>query len=168
MPERVGLQPGAGPRVEWEPSALLRSADAADASADPAWELTGDPDWERLDSLRVISGSFGESGLAIVIARPAGAATPDADEVAVAFLGPAGPETTEEVFVSSEYDPDGRLRRIGVELWAEPGHARRIAADRSGDAVVSEAGGTVREATPMEFRLAGERGGGLHELLRPA
>lgn len=168
MAERVSLELDGGGTVEWDLASLLRAADAADAAAEPAWELAGEPDWERLEWLRVISASFGETGLAMVVSRPAGAATPDSDAVTVVYLAPTGPEAADEAFVSTEYDSEGRVRRIGVELWPQIGGARRIAADRSGDPVVAEAGGIRRETTPMAFRLDGERGSGLHELVRRA
>lgn len=166
--ERVGLEIGSGARVEWDLGSLLRSADSADSTAAEAWELVGEVDWERIGSLRLMSASFGEDALAVAVARPAGAETPETDEVAVAYVSPTGAERPGDALVSTEYDADDRVRRVGLELWGGVAGARRVAADRSGDPVATEAEGVRREVTPMDFRADGERGPGLHELLRPA
>lgn len=167
MAERVSLELGSGARVECDLASLLRSADAADPGSAPSWELAG-IDWERMASLRLISASFGEDALAVAVARPAGAETPDADAVAAAYVSPVGAERSDEAFLSTEYDADDRIRRVGLELWGGVAGARRVAADRSGETLATDADGIEREVTPMAFRLDGERGSGLHELLRPA
>jgi hypothetical protein len=165
----VKVGPAGGPEVEWELPVLLRSADAADPKAAPVWRADAMP-WGELASFRVICASFDDSALAAVVARPASAANPDEDRIAVAVVGEAGPEEIAEALLSTEYDPDGQVRRIGIELWPEAGGvgARRLAADRSGDPSSGALDGATREVTPMAFRLDGQRGSGLHELLRPA
>jgi hypothetical protein len=164
----VTVEPPGGPVVEWELPVLLRSADAADPKAAPAWHAH-ELQWDGLASVRVIGASFDDVALAAVVARPAGATNPDEDRVAVSLVGETGPEEVSEALVSTEYDPNGHVRRIGIELWAETAGVgtRRLAADRSGDPASSTVDGASREATPMTFRLDGKSGSGLHELLRP-
>lgn len=168
MADVISVGPAGGPVVEWELPALLRSADAADPKARPSWHA-GELPWDQLESVRVIGASFDELALAAVVARPAGAANPDEDRIAVALVREAGPEEISEALLSTEYDPDGHVRRIGLELWPEAAGvgARRLAADRTGDPASSTVDGTSRDATPMAFRLDGKQGTGLHELLRP-
>ena len=168
MAERLRLEPGAGVAVEWDLDSLMGAADVADPSASPAWELTGTLDWERTDSLRLIVGAAGDQGLALAVARPAGAPDHSADLVAVALIGPEGTDSAEEALLSTEYDPAGRMRRLGVEVWLEGGAGKRIAADRAGEPAEANAQGLRREATPLAVRFDGESGSGLHELLRPA
>lgn len=165
MPETAVVEI-AGAALEVELGELLRAADQADPAAPPHWKLSSPPEWEATESLRVITAAFGETGLLIVIARPAGAGGIDEDVVAALRFGPAGPEPIEETLVSSEYDPDGALRRIGAELWPGAGIARRLAADRTGELVESADDGMRREAVAMAFRLDGTAGAGLHELVR--
>jgi len=165
--ERISLALD-GARVEWDPAELLRGGDTADPAAPPAWKLVGSVDWDRTSWLRVISASFGESGLAVAIARPTGATTPDRDTVAAARLTPVGTDDGGEALVSSEYDAEGVVRRVGVELLLEGGASRRIAGDRSGEPAETLVGALRRTAISMEFRLDGERGSGLHELIRAA
>ncbi|MEO8091483.1 MAG: hypothetical protein ABI726_02085 [bacterium] len=167
MAERVSLTVSAA-TLEWEPAELLRGADRADPAEPAAWALAGGCDWTSIESLRVISACFGDTAVAIAIARPAGAAGADADRVAGVRLAPGGPESVDDALVSTEYDSNGVVRRIGVELWPQSGTARRLAADRAGEPQTTAADGIRREATPMAFRLDGERGTGLHELVRPA
>jgi hypothetical protein len=157
----------AGAALEWEPGELLRGADLADPAGPATWTVTANCDWGSIESLRVITASFGDTAMAIAIARPTGAAGSDADRVAAIRLTPAGSERAEQALVSTEYDSGGAVRRIGVELWPESGVASRVAADRSGELVAGAADGLRREVTPMAFRLDGEAGTGLHELVRP-
>jgi hypothetical protein len=167
----VRISPQGEVAVEWELRALLRGADAPDPSAPPAWRIADESVLQELASLRVIAASFGETALAAVVARPAGPVNPDDDRIAVALVDETGsPEEIPEALLSSEYDPSGRVRRIGIELWPEAAGvgARRLAADRNGEPESGAIDGATREATPMAFRLDGRHGTGLHELLRPA
>jgi hypothetical protein len=164
--ELVTVGPAGGPEVEWELPVLLRSADAADPKAAPVWRAAELP-WGELESVRVIAASFDDLALAAVVARPAGATNPDEDRVAVALVSEQEPEEISEALVSTEYDPGGHVRRIGLEIWPEATGvgARRLAADRNGEQAASELDGAAREVTPMAFRLDGRTGTGLHELL---
>lgn len=168
MADGVRFDLGGGVAVEWELDALMRAADAADPEADPAWRLSGEPNWDELESLRLISGAVGETALAVAVARPAGAGDHGGDGVAIALVGPEGTDSADEALLSTEYDAEGRMRRLGIEVWLEGGAGKRIAADRSGEPVAGSADGVGREATPLAIRFDGERGSGLHELIRPA
>jgi hypothetical protein len=164
---RVG--PPGGPELEWDLPVLLRSADAADPKAAPTWRAA-ELEWSEMASLRVIAAAFDDLALAAVVVRPAGAANPDQDRVAVALVGEPGPEEIVEALVSTEYDAGGHVRRIGIEIWPETAGvgARRLAADRSGEPAASDVDGAIREVTPMAFHIDGKAGTGLHELLTPA
>jgi hypothetical protein len=166
--ESLRFELGEGLAVEWRLDRLMRAADAADPAADPAWELHGEPDWARFESLRLVVGAAGESALALAVARPTGAADHGSDGIAVALIGPDGTDTADDALLSTEYDPDGRVRRLGVEVWLEGGAGMRVAADRAGEAATTIDRGLSREATPLSVRFDGERGGGVHELIRPA
>jgi hypothetical protein len=163
---RLGFGEGLG--IEWEVDALMRAADAADPAAPPAWELAGELDWEEVESIRLIIGAADETGLAVVVARPAGASDHGEDAVVAALVEPTGPSGAEEALLSSEYDADGALRRFGLELWLESGAGKRIAADRSGQLASGGVGALTREVTPLAIRVDGREGRGLHELVRPA
>ncbi len=146
----------------------MRAADAADPEAAPAWELDAEPDWSAIASLRLIVGAVGETALAIAVARPADAGDHGGDGVAVALIDGDGAEGADEALLSTEYDPDGAMQRLGIELWLQSGAGMRIAADRAGEAVAGETDGISRAVTPLAIRIDGEEGRGLHELLGPS
>jgi hypothetical protein len=148
-----------GARIEWEPGALRA---LADGSTEPAWRLADEPDWEALESLRVVSAAF-EDGrlLAVAAARPVGADGHDAAEPR-GILVDAGGEAVElaEALLSTEYDADGTPTRIGLEIYPRPGAIPlRVAADREGPARVDDGA----ETTAMSFRMDGARGSGVFE-----
>jgi len=159
----VELGGGEGARLRWAP----RPADNGNDAAPPSpWELDSEPDWPRVDSIRLVSARFDDGGaLGAVVARPRGARAHDED-VAVTRLVDAEGELTEgsEALLSVEYDADGAPRRIGLELWPESDSPPlRVAADRAGETASQDG----REAVPMRFRLDGVNGAGLYEVLRP-
>lgn len=168
MADVLRLEFGAGAAVEWDLTELMHAADAADPQAPPAWRLDGEPDWERISSLRLVVGAVGEQALAAAVARPAASPDHGADGVALALVSAEGADAADEVLLSTEYDPEGEIRRLGLEVWLASGAGKRIAADRVGEATTGETGGLRRTVTPVEVRLDGERGRGLHELIQLA
>ncbi|MGI9019580.1 MAG: hypothetical protein ACR2G3_02575 [Solirubrobacterales bacterium] len=168
MAETLRLELGAGAAVEWDLAELMHAADAADPQAPPAWELHEEPDWERISSLRLVVGAVGEQALAAAVARPAASSDHGMDGVALALVSAEGADQADEVLLSTEYDSEGAIRRLGIEIWLASGAGKRIAADRVGEAATGEAAGLRRTVTPVEVRLDGERGRGLHELIQPA
>jgi hypothetical protein len=189
----LGTAGGSAPslRVEWDVEALRalgasRHEPGASEVRRP-WHLDREPDWERTSALRLISAAFDDGTLLAVAAlRPRGAEGHDADAVGGILVSPEG-EVSElhEAFISTEYGPGGRARRLGLELYkgstdkgstdkgstakgsTDKGSTAtpiRIAADRTG--TVEEAGeGAGREATVLTFRMQGTPGTGLHELI---
>jgi hypothetical protein len=158
------LEP-AGPRVEWSPEDLRALASAGDPSARP-WRLEGEPDWNAIESLRLVSAAF-EDGrlLALVAAQPAGAEGHGEARVRAAMVEPEG-EVIElaDATLSVQYDARGAPSRIGLELYADPEAVPlRVAADREDE--VGESGGG--DATAMTFRMEGAQGSGLFELVSP-
>ena len=132
------------------------------------WRLA-DPDWDGVESVRLLAARFADGSIAaLASARPADANGHDADEVAAVYAARGKAEGVHEALVSTEEDADGRVRRVGVELWSsEEPPPRRLAADRTGY-FASAAGGVEHEAVLLEARLDGEPGVALFEILRPA
>ena len=160
----LDLGGGEGARLRWTLPSSEEEKEALEAPASP-WRFESEPEWRRLDSIRLISARFDDGrALGVVTLRPAGAQG-HGDDVSVGRLvSPEGEETvTSEALVSVEFDSAGAPRRLGVELWADPDSSpARVAADRIGEAA-SPLGG---EATAMRFRLDGVTGAGLYEILR--
>jgi hypothetical protein len=164
------LGPADGPalRVEWDVEALRELSGAArqpgTGEPRPTWRLEPEPDWERASALRVISASFDDGALLGVAAvRARGAAGHDADAVGAVVVSAQG-EVAQlpDALLSTEYGPDGKARRLGLELYGDPtGPPIRIVADRVSDARQSAG----REQTALRLRMEGVPGAGLHELV---
>jgi hypothetical protein len=157
---------GDGVRLTWRPDALEGSEARQGASP---WDLEEGIDWKRAEALRLVSAVFDDGRkLAVAALRPRAAAGHDADSVASHLVQEGEPVTVTEALVSTEYDADGLPRRVGLELWthAEPAPLR-VAGDREGAPELSGQG-VRRQATRMSFRLEGEVGRGLYEIVRPA
>jgi hypothetical protein len=151
-------------RLRWDPT---DTEDEGGAAAESPWELQSEPDWGRLDGIRLISAHFDDGGLLAVAAlRPRAARGHGEDVVIARFIDAEGEETTtSDAFLSVEYDAAGTPRRLGLEVWPEPDAAPlRVAADRDVKAASPRADG--REAVAMSFRLQGTPGTGLYEVLR--
>jgi hypothetical protein len=146
---------GAEVRLRWDPAG--------------AWALESQPDWDRVEGIRLVSALFDDGTmLGVAAVRPRGASGHGDDAVAARVLDADGTRTsTTDALVSVEYDSSRRPRRIGIELRPDPDSSPlRVAADRESDAQPHVAGG--REALPMAFRLDGGPGRGQYETVRPS
>jgi hypothetical protein len=155
-------------RFDWERTAL----EALGRSVDPEgeiWTLAGEPDWESVDCVRVLSGWI-DDGRAIAVAalRPAGAAGHGDEAIGGAMLDDEGAHALAEVLLSTELGPDSAVRRVGLELHAEESEIPlRVAGDATGASTGVEAGLRKRRVT-LALRLAGRSGAGMLEILTPA
>jgi hypothetical protein len=164
----LGPAGGPGLRVEWDVEALRELSGAprqpGTGEARPTWRLEREPDWERASALRVISASFDDGALLAVAAlRPRGAAGHDADAVGAVLVSAQGDVAQlHDALLSAEYGPDGRARRLGLELYEDPtGPPIRIVADRVADARQGPDG----DQTALMIKMEGIPGTGLHELM---
>jgi hypothetical protein len=156
-PEIISVEAaGSDVRLRWSPG-----------SPDSPWELSSQPDWDRVEGIRLVSAAFDDgAALGVVTVRPRDARGHGDDSVAARLRDADGIHTAStEALISVEYDPARLPRRLGIELWPESDSPPfRIAADRGADDGHHEAGG--RTAVPMIFRLDGIEGRGLYETLR--
>lgn len=117
--------------------------------------------------LRVVSAAF-EDGMALGLAglRPPGATGHDAERLSATLFRPgADPIVILEALVSTQFDAEGSVSRLGIEVYeTEDSAPLRIAAD-VGESQTREADGIRNEAVAMEFRVEGFTGSGLHEFL---
>jgi hypothetical protein len=164
------LGPAGGPavRLEWDLEALRElSADKLHPGADearPTWRLEQEPDWDRVGALRLISASFDDGALLAVAAlRPRKAVGHDADVIGAVLISPQGEATKlHEALLSTEYGPDGRARRLGLELYDEPTDPPvRVVADRVAEARHGAGG----EQAALRLRMDGTPGAGAYELI---
>ncbi|HMC06071.1 MAG TPA: hypothetical protein VKG89_01625 [Solirubrobacterales bacterium] len=165
----IELQGGGSVRLRFESATLGAAGGPGDDGLHSPWSIEGEVDWRNAEALRLVSALF-EDGceLAIASIRPRGAAGHDTDVVTSHLLEGGERVAVDEALVSTEYDPAGLPRRLGIELWIDPDSPPlRVAADREG-ALEAGGEGLRREVARMRFRLAGTPGTGLYEVLRPA
>ena len=151
-------------RFLWAPAP---GADTEDAVPSP-WRLESEPDWKRLENIRLVSAAFDDgAALGLASLRARGARGHGDDAVVARVIDADGQEkVASEALVSVEYDAEGTPRRLGLELWIDPDSPPlRVAADREGDSPIESERG--RQAIPMTFRLDGTAGSGRYEILRP-
>jgi hypothetical protein len=158
----VELADGQEPiRLRWDPA-----DDPEAAGADSHWRVESEPDWERLEGIRMVSARFEDGrALGVVSLRPRGVPGHGDDLVIARLVDPEGQVISiEEALVSVEYDAGSVPRRLGIELWRDPDSAPlRVAADREEG---TEAQGGAGDAVAMAFRLDGTAGSGRYEVLR--
>lgn len=120
------------------------------------------PDWARVELVRSLTAVLDDGSLLVVAAaRPSGAPGHGDEVVDAVLVDSEGAVTTfEEPLLSTEYGPDGRHRRAGVELWA-PGDAAPL---RGAGTLIGGGG----EVAFLRFGVNGAEGTARYELMRPA
>jgi hypothetical protein len=155
-------------RFEWRPDAFA-AIDPAAPAADPPWTLGGQLDWDEIEMVRVLTARLGDGRLlAIAALRPAGAEG-HGDELIAGALGDGDSFTQlAQTLLSAEYGPDGRPRRVGLELYpADDGLALRIAGDVTALTAAVD-GGVERVAASLAVRDPEGDGAGAFETLSRA
>jgi hypothetical protein len=170
MAEAVALEfeapTGESLRFEWH-SDELAALDPAASNGDPVWRLGGELDWDQIEAVRVLSGRLDDGRLiAIAALRPA-EAEGHGDELIAGVIGDAeGFEQLHETLLSTEYGDDGKVRRIGLELYpSEDAMPIRVAGEATGAASSNE-GGIERSSAALALRSAGASGAGILDQLR--
>jgi hypothetical protein len=152
-------------RFDWATD-RLEAFDGSDP--EPVWELTGELDWDEIEALRVLTARF-EDGrcLALAAIHPARAEGHGGDAVAGVLVDDGAAESLAESLMSTEYGPDGEVRRIGLELYhEEDGLPLRVAGD-STSAEEHVDGGIVHKRIALEAR-AGSPGVAVLDVLTAA
>ncbi|TMK72448.1 MAG: hypothetical protein E6G49_06975 [Actinobacteria bacterium] len=131
------------------------------------WELGSEPDWSRLEGIRLVGATFEDGAtLGVAAVRPRDARGHGDDSVAARFVDAEGLQITpSDALVSVEYDPAREPRRIGIEIWPDADSPPlRIAADR--EPAEDPRPVSSRQFVPMTFRRDGIAGRGAYETLR--
>jgi hypothetical protein len=151
-------------RFDWPLERLLELDPSASR---PAWELAGELDWDEVETVRLLSGRF-DDGRAIALAalRPRGAEGHGDEAVFGVLVSDGEAESLSEALISTEYGPDGAVRRIGLELYREhDGLPLRVAGDAT-EATSERDGGVERRRVALALRAAGAGIGVLDVLTR--
>jgi hypothetical protein len=132
-----------------------------------AW---GEPDWERIDSTRVLAAWLDDgTGIALCAVRPAGASDHEEEATWAALLGAAGTLRVDEPRLSTTYDDSGRQRRAGLELWVgeEDSYPRRAAGEVVCGSTL-DLGQLRLDCAFVRWRMDGRTGVGRYDVLRRA
>jgi hypothetical protein len=182
---------GRGASGQWE---LRRDADEVAAVEEPA-DVTGenpDPGLSLVrvagpepgagiayagrsdaeaDSARMLFASFPDDRLIGLLAvRPVKAKGQDGDELAVSCLGEPSGNQVFDPRLSSTFGGDGRLRRVGVELWLGESedsdlHSLRVAGESLPAVARLDLGDVVVRAQPFLAHSRGQSGIGVYVLI---
>jgi hypothetical protein len=171
-PITLDAPPGDWPlRLVWDPGLVALSAPGEPVEATrSAWRADHGPDWERAESLLLVSALFEDGhSLALAALRPREARGHDHDQLLHRLERSGDPVEVTEALLSTEYDAENHLRRIGIELWIDPeAPPLRLGGDREGEVAADRDGPARREIAAMSYQLDGAAGFGACELLRPA
>lgn len=164
MPDTASFDLGPGIKVFWDDLDALRG-NLTNAAAS-AWRLEGHLGGEY-SALRVLTAAT-EAGTLLLIAgaRPAGADGHDAENPQAALISGSGEVTVmEEALVSTQYGANGHVQRATVELYAEGDDYPLRGAGDAANAEASNEGPLRRERAVLDFRLDGEAGTAILEIL---
>ena len=173
MPEAIALEfdSPTGDRLtfEWAPEAFA-AVDPSSPSPHPLWTLGGELDWDDVDAVRGLTARLGDGRvLAIAALRPAGAEGHGEELVAGAIGDGDSFSQLEQPLLSTEYGPDGRPRRIGLEIWlSDDGPALRVAGDANAVDESRTEAGIVRVAAALTLRDSAGEGAGAFDTLSRA
>jgi hypothetical protein len=142
---------------------------AAGETLPSPWTVEAGPDWQRHQMLRLISAAF-EDGtlLAIAALRPVDAEGHDREAVGGLLTDPEGAlAVLPEALISTEFGPDGRPRRLGLELYKDPDSPPlRVAGEIDPTGARTEASGAwTQDTAQVGLRWDERRGHGLYEVL---
>jgi len=129
----------------------------------------GTLDAKRFAGLRAVSAWFdGETGLAVIAARPRKARGHDTEILAGVLLEGGVPVPVTEPRLSSTYTADGTPARVGLELWFGEDEAEQFARRAAGESIGRPAvcGDPLAASELIGWRMRGRKGIGVYELLR--
>jgi hypothetical protein len=132
------------------------------------WQLEGELDWDEIEIVRVLTARFDDGRcLALAAIHAVGTEGHGDDPVAGVLLSDGEAEALAEALMSTEYGPDGEIRRVGLELYREEdGLPLRIAADVTASNQQVD-GGVLHRWIALAAR-AGGPGVGLLEVMTAA
>ncbi|MEJ7875082.1 MAG: hypothetical protein WKF62_00365 [Solirubrobacterales bacterium] len=164
MAERLALELEPGLRVTWDVDEVRAGLNGGDAPT--LWKMEGALS-DRHVALRVLTGMSAKGTILLIAAvRPAGADGHDTEDLQAVLIDGTGDVTRiEEALVSTQYAGDGSIGRLGLELYrAGDDYPMRGAGDVEASTRTS-LGEHTREEARLAFRLDGEPGTALYEIL---
>lgn len=165
MPDSATFELGPGMRVVWDDLDGLRATLLSDDPA-PEWRMEGELG-SAYTALRVLAGATGKGSLLLIAAaRPDGADGHDEENPQAVVVKASGDVTAmEESLLSTQYAANGAILRVGLELYAEGDDYPLRGAGDATSASASDEGPIRRERAVLDFRLDGEPGTAVLEII---
>ena len=165
MPEGIAIELAPGVRVVWDDLEQART-DLAAQEATARWRLDGDLRPSH-SALRVLTGAPGNGSLILLAAaRPADADGHDTENPQAVLVPRSGDlKPIDEALLSTQYSADGRIERIGLELYAKDDDYPIRGAGDVRRAAAAEKDSLRREQAWLDFRLDGEPGDAILDIV---
>jgi hypothetical protein len=162
---RLELAPGIG--VAWDDVDRAR-ADLAAEHPSAEWSLEGELGAGH-SALRVLTGATAKGSLILLAAaRPKGADGHDSESPRAVLISRSGEvRPIEEALLSTQYSASGRVERVGLELYAEGDDYPVRGAGDVRRASAGDEGSLYREQVWLDFRLDGEPGDAILDIVHP-
>lgn len=167
MPEGIAIEVAPGLNVVWDNLEQAR-ADLAAQEPSAHWRLDGDLGAGHT-ALRVLTAAAGKGPLLLLAgARPADAHGHDAENPRAVLVSRSGDlRPIEEALLSTQYSANGRIERIGLELYAAGDDYPVRGAGDVRRAATGEEDVHRREQAWLDFRLDGEPGDAILDTVWP-
>jgi hypothetical protein len=166
VPDGVVLEVAPGLSVAWDDLDRARS-DLAAEQPSAEWRLEGELGAAHT-ALRVLTGATGKGSLILLAAaRPEGADGHDSESPRAVLVSGSGElRLIDEALLSTQYSANGRVERVGLELYAEGDDYPVRGAGDVRRASSAEDGSLHREQAWLDFRLDGEPGDAIIDVVR--
>jgi hypothetical protein len=163
--EGIALELAPGIRVAWDDLDETRAGLAADEPS-AQWRLEGELGAGHT-ALKVLTASAGKGSLLLLAgARPDEADGHDAENPRAVLVSGSGElKAIEEALVSTQYSAAGAIERVGLELYGEGDDYPVRGAGDVRRASARDEGATRREQAWLDFRLDGEVGDAILDIL---
>lgn len=123
------------------------------------------PAWAELDAIRAVSAVLDRENAVFLYARRPRGAVAHGDELVSAVVVAGGEaRAVEDARLSTVYDPHGRQRTAGLELWMPGEDYPRRASGRAQAGASIVLGGVRVDAAVFEWRMESRVGAGTYEL----
>lgn len=165
MADGVVLQLAPGISVAWDDLGRVRSGLAA-GEAQSLWRLEGELGSSHA-ALRVVTGATRKGSLLLLAgARPGDADGHDSESPRAVLVSPSGDASAlSEALVSTQYSANGQVERVGLELYAQGDDYPVRGAGDVTRATAANEGPYRREQAWLDFRLDGESGSAVVDVL---
>ncbi len=165
MAEGIAIELAPGIRVAWDDLDQTRTDLAADEPF-AQWSLHGELGSGHT-ALKVLTASAGKGSLLLLAgARPDRADGHDAENPQAVLVSGSGElKAIEEALVSTQYSASGAIERVTVELYPEDDDYPVRGAGDVRRASAADEGALRREHAWLDFRLDGEVGDAILDIL---